>query len=122
MNLGEAVRAAAREIRVHKVRSLLSLSAISVGTASLLYTLAQTRGMQETLKRNLELMGPGALTITWYVPETSESTRHAPSASVVTVRSLPAASRTTTVASRTGRAPARVTTRPARTAGGGGNR
>lgn len=63
MNLGEAARAAAREIRIHKVRSLLSFSAISVGAASLLYTLAQTRGMQEALRKNLELMGPGALTI-----------------------------------------------------------
>lgn len=63
MNLGEAARAAAREIRVHKVRSLLSFSAISVGAASLLYTLAQTRGMQEALRKNLELMGPGAMTI-----------------------------------------------------------
>lgn len=63
MNLGEAARAAAREIRVHKIRSLLSFSAISVGAASLLYTLAQTRGMQKALERNLELMGPGALTI-----------------------------------------------------------
>jgi len=63
VNLGEAVRSAAREIRVHKVRSLLSFSAISVGAASLLYTLAQTRGMQEESRRNLELMGPGALSI-----------------------------------------------------------
>jgi putative ABC transport system permease protein len=63
VNLGEAARSAAREIRVHKVRSLLSFSAISVGAASLLYTLAQTRGMQEALRRNLELMGPGALTV-----------------------------------------------------------
>ncbi len=61
MNLGEAARAAAREIRVHKVRSLLSFAAISVGSASLLYTLAQTRGMQQASRRNLELMGPGAL-------------------------------------------------------------
>ena len=63
MNLGEAVRSAAREIRVHKIRSLLSFSAISVGAASLLYTLAQTRGMQEATMRNLELMGPGGLLI-----------------------------------------------------------
>ena len=63
MNLGEAARAAAREIRVHKVRSLLSFSAISVGCASLLYTLAQTRGMQDAMRRNLELMGPGALSV-----------------------------------------------------------
>lgn len=63
MNLGEALRSAAREIRVHKVRSLLSFSAISVGAASLLYTLAQTRGMQEASQKNLEMMGPGALQI-----------------------------------------------------------
>ena len=63
MNIGEAARAAAREIRVHKVRSLLSFSAISVGTASLLYTLAQTRGMQRAVARNLELMGPGPISI-----------------------------------------------------------
>ncbi|HEX4046456.1 MAG TPA: ABC transporter permease, partial [Elusimicrobiota bacterium] len=64
MNVGEAARTAAREIRVHKVRSLLSFAAISVGAASLLYTLAQTRGMQEASQRNLELMGPGALSVT----------------------------------------------------------
>ncbi len=63
MNLGEAARAAAREIRAHKVRSLLSFSAISVGTASLLYTLAQTRGMQQAVARNLELMGPGPISV-----------------------------------------------------------
>jgi putative ABC transport system permease protein len=63
VNLGEAFRSAAREIRIHKVRSLLSFSAISVGAASLLYTLAQTRGMQEATRRNLELMGPGAMAV-----------------------------------------------------------
>jgi len=63
VNLVEAARAAAREIRVHKVRSLLSFSAISVGTASLLYTLAQTRGMQQAVARNMELMGPGPLRV-----------------------------------------------------------
>lgn len=63
MNLGEAARTAAREIRVHKLRSLLSFLAISVGAASLLYTLAQTRGMQQATLRNLELMGPGALSV-----------------------------------------------------------
>jgi putative ABC transport system permease protein len=62
--LAEAARAAAREIRSHKIRSLLSFSAISVGTASLLYTLAQTRGMQMKIASNLELMGPGPITVT----------------------------------------------------------
>ena len=63
MNIGEAARTAAREIRVHKLRSLLSFLAISVGAASLLYTLAQTRGMQQATLKNLELMGPGAMSV-----------------------------------------------------------
>lgn len=63
MNLGEAARASAREIAANKFRSALSFAAISVGVASLLYTLAQTRGMQDALAKNLKLMGPGRLTI-----------------------------------------------------------
>ena len=63
MNLGVAAGTGWREISANKFRSLLSFSAVSVGTASLLYTLAQTRGMQEALARNLELMGPGSMTI-----------------------------------------------------------
>ncbi len=63
MNAGEALRAGFREIRANKFRSALSFTAVSVGVASLLYTLAQTRGMQEALEKNLELMGPGRLTL-----------------------------------------------------------
>lgn len=63
MNVREAVRSASREILVHKLRSLLSFSAIAVGAASLLYTMAQTRGMQEASERHMELSGPGPLTI-----------------------------------------------------------
>ncbi len=63
MNLREAFRAGAREIAANKFRSALSFTAVSVGVASLLYTMAQTRGMQEALARNLELMGPGRMTI-----------------------------------------------------------
>lgn len=63
MNLREAFRAGAREIAANKFRSALSFTAVSVGVASLLYTMAQTRGMQEALARNLELMGPGRLTV-----------------------------------------------------------
>ncbi|MBI3288179.1 MAG: ABC transporter permease [Elusimicrobia bacterium] len=63
MNAREALRAGAREIGANKFRSALSFTAVSVGVASLLYTLAQTRGMQETLHKNLDLMGPGRLTI-----------------------------------------------------------
>ncbi|MCR4294330.1 MAG: ABC transporter permease, partial [Elusimicrobia bacterium] len=63
MNLREAFRAGAREIAANKFRSALSFTAVSVGVASLLYTMAQTRGMQEALARNLELMGPGRMTV-----------------------------------------------------------
>lgn len=63
MNAGEALRAGFREIRANKFRSALSFTAVSVGVASLLYTLAQTGGMKEALERNLELMGPGRLTL-----------------------------------------------------------
>lgn len=63
MNLREAFRAGAREIYANKFRSTLSFTAVSVGVASLLYTMAQTRGMQEALEKNLELMGPGRLRI-----------------------------------------------------------
>ncbi|MBI2787456.1 MAG: ABC transporter permease [Elusimicrobia bacterium] len=63
MNAGEAVRAGAREIYANKFRSALSFAAVSVGVASLLYTMAQTQGMKEALEKNLELMGPGRLTI-----------------------------------------------------------
>lgn len=63
MNLREALRAGAREISANKFRSALSFTAVSVGVASLLYTTAQTRGMQEALALNLELMGPGRMTV-----------------------------------------------------------
>lgn len=63
MNAGEALRAGAREIYANKFRSTLSFAAVSVGVASLLYTMAQTQGMKDALEKNLELMGPGRLTI-----------------------------------------------------------
>lgn len=63
MNVAEAARSAWRDVWANKVRSALSFSAISVGVASLLYTLAQTKGMQQQLQKNVELMGPGAITI-----------------------------------------------------------
>ena len=63
MNAAEALRVGAREIYANKFRSALSFAAVSVGVASLLYTLAQTRGMQEALQKNLALMGPGRMTI-----------------------------------------------------------
>jgi len=63
VNLREAFRAGAREIAANKFRSGLSFAAVSVGVASLLYTMAQTRGMEEGLAKNLELMGPGRMTI-----------------------------------------------------------
>jgi putative ABC transport system permease protein len=63
LNLREAYLAGAREIYANKFRSALSFTAVSVGVASLLYTMAQTRGMQDALQKNLELMGPGRMTI-----------------------------------------------------------
>ena len=63
MNAREALRAGVREILANKFRSALSFTAVSVGVASLLYTMAQTRGMQEALEKNLELMGPGRMTV-----------------------------------------------------------
>ncbi|UPT75656.1 MAG: ABC transporter permease [Elusimicrobiota bacterium] len=63
MNAREALRAGVREISANKFRSALSFTAVSVGVASLLYTLAQTQGMKQALERNLELMGPGRMTI-----------------------------------------------------------
>src|SRR3954463_13448646 len=62
-SLREAARAAAREIGANKFRSALSFLAVSVGVASLLYSLAQTQGMRQELDRNLDLMGPGRLTV-----------------------------------------------------------
>lgn len=63
MNIQEAARSGWRDLWANKGRSALSFSAISVGVASLLYTAGQTRGMQLELQRNLELMGPGRMTI-----------------------------------------------------------
>ena len=63
MNAREALRAGAREIEANKFRSTLSFTAVSVGVASLLYTMAQTQGMKQALERNLELMGPGRLSV-----------------------------------------------------------
>jgi len=63
LNLREAFRAGAREIYANKFRSALSFTAVSVGVASLLYTMAQTKGMQDALQKNLDLMGPGRMTV-----------------------------------------------------------
>jgi putative ABC transport system permease protein len=63
VNWVEAARAGSREIATNKVRSVLSFSAIAVGVGSLLYTLAQTRGMKQELKKTMDLMGPGRITV-----------------------------------------------------------
>ena len=64
---------------------------------------------------------PAAWIVTWYEPAVRPSTRQAPLASVVTVRVVPDASRTSTVAPASGRSPASVTTRPESAEGGGAN-
>ena len=63
MRIAEAFRTGAREIRVHKVRSALSFSAVAIGVASMLYTFAQTHGMNLELAKAIALIGPGRLNI-----------------------------------------------------------
>jgi putative ABC transport system permease protein len=63
VNLGEAARTGAREIRANKFRSILSFSAISVGVASLLFTLNQGRSIRESTERAIEYMGPGRIEV-----------------------------------------------------------
>ena len=63
MRLAEAFRTGGREIRLHKVRSALSFFAVAIGVASMLYTFAQTHGMNEELGKAITLIGPGRLDI-----------------------------------------------------------
>lgn len=63
MSLWEAVHTAWLEIRSHKMRSFLSFFAITVGTAAILYTFAQIRGIHHQIDENLTLMGPGRINV-----------------------------------------------------------
>ena len=63
MKVTEAFRTGLREIRIHKVRSSLSFSAVAIGVASLLYTFAQTHGMNQEDAKAIALIGPGRLSI-----------------------------------------------------------
>lgn len=63
MNLWEAVRTAWLEISSHKMRSFLSFFAISIGTASILYTFSQVSSTYKSIDANLVLMGPGRINI-----------------------------------------------------------
>ncbi|MBI3554378.1 MAG: ABC transporter permease [Elusimicrobia bacterium] len=63
MNLWEALRTAWLEISSNKMRSFLSFFAITIGTAAILYTFAQIRGMHKMIDENLLLMGPGRIYI-----------------------------------------------------------
>ncbi len=63
MNFGESLRTAWLEISSHKMRSFLSFFAITIGTAAILYTFAQVRGISRQIDTNLELMGPGRMRI-----------------------------------------------------------
>lgn len=76
MNLAEAARTGWREIATNKFRSGLSFAAISVGVASLIYTMAQTRGMQESLDKAITLLGPGRLEISPKENYTSRGLSH----------------------------------------------
>lgn len=64
MLIQESLRTSWREIRAHKLRSLLSFSALAVGAASILYTFSQTHGMQEANRKAIELQGPGRMSVT----------------------------------------------------------
>src|SRR6185369_6853325 len=63
MSLWEAVRTAWLEISSHKMRSFLSFFAITVGTAAILYTFAQIRGINHRMDVNLTLIGPGRINV-----------------------------------------------------------
>ncbi|MBI4677394.1 MAG: ABC transporter permease [Elusimicrobia bacterium] len=52
-----------REIRTNKFRSVLSFAAVAVGVASLIYTLAQVKGMQDAMDKAMDLLGPGRMEI-----------------------------------------------------------
>lgn len=61
--LSEAFKTGVREIRTNKFRSVLSFAAIAVGVASLIYTLAQVKGMQDAMTTAMELLGPGRMEV-----------------------------------------------------------
>ncbi|MBI5242886.1 MAG: ABC transporter permease [Elusimicrobia bacterium] len=63
MKVFEALRTGFREIRAHKSRSALSFSAVAIGVASMLYTFAQTHGMNREIGRAIGLIGPGRLSV-----------------------------------------------------------
>ncbi|MFA6318918.1 MAG: ABC transporter permease [Elusimicrobiota bacterium] len=63
LSLGEACKTGLREIRTNKFRSVLSFAAIAVGVASLIYTLAQVKGMQDAMTKAMDLLGPGRMEV-----------------------------------------------------------
>lgn len=63
MNFREGFVMGLLEIRTHKLRSFLSFLGVMVGVASVLLTLSFLRGMQEKMRRGIELSGPGRMQI-----------------------------------------------------------
>ncbi|MBI5625356.1 MAG: ABC transporter permease [Elusimicrobia bacterium] len=63
LSLSEACKTGFREIRTNKFRSVLSFAAIAVGVASLIYTLAQVKGMQDAMTQAMDLLGPGRMEV-----------------------------------------------------------
>jgi len=63
VRLVEACRTGIRETLAHKTRSALSFSAVAIGVASMLYTFAQTHGMNQEIDRAIGLIGPGRMDV-----------------------------------------------------------
>ena len=63
MKISEALRTGYAELWAHKMRSFLSFIAISIGTASFMYTFAMIAGSNKRLQAALELAGPGMMTV-----------------------------------------------------------
>ncbi|MFI5361986.1 MAG: ABC transporter permease [Elusimicrobiota bacterium] len=64
MNLYEAVRIGAIEIRSHKLRALLTLSGIAVGITSIVAMQGITSGFQNGMAKSMQRLGTGRLFVT----------------------------------------------------------
>ena len=63
MNIREGLVMGMLEIRTHKLRSFLSFLGVMVGVGSVMLTLGFLRGMQEKMRKGIELSGPGRFEI-----------------------------------------------------------
>jgi putative ABC transport system permease protein len=63
MKISEALRTGAAELMANKLRTFLSFVAISIGTASFMYTFSMISGSNKRLNTALDLAGPGMMDI-----------------------------------------------------------